>query len=66
MHQWSFSSVIQGANVLVVAVCGTCGLIRTQSAATPTYERHIDLRGDCPSKPQEPESPPEPFVAFGS
>ena len=55
MHQWSFSSVARGDSDWVVAVCGTCGLIRTQNAPAPARERHIDLRGACPGEPVEPE-----------
>jgi len=68
MHEWAFMvgvSTIGATGERVVAVCGKCGLIRTDRVATATSEEgRIDLRGDCPGKPQAPtDSPPrEPRV----
>lgn len=76
MHKWNFSSVAVGTNVGVVAVCETCGVIRSQNVPGTAHERHIDLRGNCSGIPQEPEDNPvekniqveqaedEPRVAF--
>jgi hypothetical protein len=55
MHQWNFSSVARGDSEWVLAVCGRCGLMRTQNAPAPAHERHIDLRGVCPGEPVGPE-----------
>jgi hypothetical protein len=58
MHDWTFMLGVTGVGIpaeRVVAVCGHCGLIRTGRVAVSTSkEARIDLRGDCPGKPQAP------------
>lgn len=54
-HAWQFM-VESGDNRHLVAVCGTCGIIRTSLIPNRTVERHIWLGGDCPGKP-EPQEP---------
>jgi hypothetical protein len=53
MHDWRLSSA-GGADVWAVAICASCGLMRT---CRVTSDKHLDLRGDCPGQPPEPEKP---------
>jgi len=66
MHEWQINAVALGVTagsfgslaqspIRVLAVCSRCGVIRTQVVPGPKHERHIDLRGACPGKPQTPE-----------
>jgi hypothetical protein len=73
MHSWTIATASQGESVpWILAICTTCGVIRSQVAPGPQHERHVDLRGTCPGRPQEPASGPEekhvsdaPGLAFG-
>ena len=58
LHKWSLYTVSNtDGTPLVVAVCTACGRIRRRSAG---HDRHIDLRGRCPSEYQDPEDDPRP------
>jgi hypothetical protein len=55
-HGWKFltTSEAEGSGDIVV-VCPTCGLIRSARIPPSSSERHIDLAGDCPERPQPQE-----------
>ena len=55
-HKWQLLTIGDTKDARVVAVCGVCGLIRSSAAPGPMEERHVDLRGDCPGKPQAAEA----------
>jgi hypothetical protein len=56
-HTWQLLTIGDTKDARVVAVCDTCGLIRSSAVPGPLEERHVDLRGDCPGQPQEAEAP---------
>ena len=53
-HHWQLGSHSAGSSgVAISAVCALCGLARVQVITTQN-DQYIDLRGDCPGRPQEP------------
>ena len=59
-HEWLISPSPYGDAVRIVAACPACGLVRMCQAPGLGEETHIDLRGECPGEPQEPEAPRKP------
>jgi hypothetical protein len=57
LHEWLITSSPYGDSVRIVAACPKCGLVRICAAPAVGDETHIDLRGECPGEPQEPEAP---------
>ena len=55
-HTWHLLTIGE-KDARVVAVCDVCGLIRSSAVPGAMEERHVDLRGECPGKPQEAEAP---------
>jgi hypothetical protein len=56
-HEWLISPSSYGDSIRIVAACSSCGLVRVWQAPTLGEETHIDLRGECPGEPQEPDAP---------
>jgi len=51
-HEWEFAATDQGRGSFVIAVCRVCGLIRTTWVPAEQREGKLDLRGECPVRPQ--------------
>jgi hypothetical protein len=51
-HDWSFvAAATEGSTAtapLLIAVCRTCGLIRTKQVDIAGQEGRINVQGDCP------------------
>jgi hypothetical protein len=58
-HEWKFLAGVRNDSLLMVAVCRVCGLMRRRTVAD---DRYIDLRGECPGEPQEPETQSPPMI----
>ena len=63
VHQWQLGSHAAdrfadhsagSSGIAISAVCTLCGLARVQVIAS-LGEQHIDLRGQCPGLPQDPD-----------
>ena len=62
-HSWQITPVVtDGKSISVVAICDRCGVSRSTPAGSGQNERHVDLRGECPGEPQEPEAVGPPRV----
>jgi hypothetical protein len=62
-HSWQIAPVVtDGKSISVVAICDRCGVSRSELAGSAQIERHVDLRGECPGEPQEPEAVGPPRV----
>jgi hypothetical protein len=46
-HAWVFAATDQGRGSFVIAVCASCGLMRTTWVPAEQREGKLDLRGDC-------------------
>jgi len=57
---WKFLAGVRDDTSLLLAVCKVCGLMRRRSGAN---DQHIDLRGECPGEPQEPEARKPPGIS---
>ncbi len=62
MHEWQFLTAADGGAGVLVAVCPLCGLVRVAPLPATNEEQHMDLRGNCPGVPQEPEPTAGPIA----
>ena len=53
-HDWAFAAAGVGDTVQAIAICSSCGLIRTETHnAVDPPGRRIDLGGECPDRESE-------------